>query len=186
MPAMRTRKTLLTAEELFGLPAGYHRYELVEGVLREMPLSGAKHGDIALRVGSLLAACPRIIHLGKIFAAGTGFVLRSDPDTVRAPDASFVAAEMVPEGELPAGYLELSPDLAVEVLSPEDRPREVVDKVHDWLAAGSRLVWVLNPVTRSAAVYRSLEDRQELSEDNTLDGDQVISGFTCSVRDLFS
>ena len=182
---MRAKKTLLTAEELLRLSSAGHRYELVKGGLYEMPPAGGRHGSVAMRIGILLGAHVMANRLGEVFAAETGYILRRDPDTVRAPDVSFIASDRLPPGELPAGYLEIMPDLAVEVLSPNDRPNEVRDKVEDWLRAGVTLVWVIYPTSRSATVYRSMDDVQELSEDDSLDGEQVVPGFSCSVGDLF-
>ena len=182
---MRTRKTLFTAEELIHLPSGKSRYELVKGELFEMPPAGGRHGSVAMRIGSLLSAHATANELGEVFAAETGFILRRGPDTVRAPDASFIAKDRLPPGELPAGYFEIMPDLAVEVLSPNDRAGEVLDKVDDWLQAGVLLVWVINPAARSAMVYGTSNDRQEVAEDGSLDGAEVVPGFTCQLRDLF-
>ena len=117
MVKVRTRRTLLTAEELFRLSADCC-YELVKGELYEMPRAGARHGSSAMRVGILLGAYVNANQLGEVFAAETGFILRRDPDTVRAPDAFFVANDRLPEVELPLSFLELAPDLAVEVVSP--------------------------------------------------------------------
>lgn len=183
---MRTLKTLFTAEELLRLPTTGRRMELVKGKVYEMPPPGARHGNVAMQIGMLLNAYARANQLGRGFAAETGFILRRDPDTVRAPDASFVARNRLPEGELPEGYLEVPPDLAVEVLSPGDARREVREKVEDWLGAGTRLVWVINPATRSATVYRSVDDFQELSEEESLDGGDVLPGFACQLGELFS
>ena len=182
---MRTRKTLLTAEELLRLSTSGRRYELVKGELFEMPPAGGKHGSVAMRVGSLLSVHVRANDLGEVFAAETGFILRRNPDTVRAPDASFIAKDRLPEGELPVGYLEIVPDLAVEVVSPNDTTREVWDKVGDWLRAGTRLVWVIDPASRSVTVYRSMDDFQILSEGDELVGGEVIPGFTGNLRDQF-
>ena len=123
--------------------------------------------------------------MGEVFAAETGFILRRSPDTVRAPDASFIAADRLPEGDLPAGYFEIVPDLAVEVLSPNDRTGEVRDKVDEWIRAGVRLVWVINPAAGTAMVYRPDSDGQELTVGDSLDGAEVIPGFTCQIRELF-
>ncbi len=213
----RKRKALLTADELLRLStAGDRRYELVKGELYEMPPAGASHGDIAMEIGSRLRVYVKANQLGRVFAAETGFVLRLDPDTVRAPDASFVAEDRLPPGDLPTGFLEFAPDLAVEVVSPGDRPGEVREKVEDWLRAGTRLVWVVHPSTtvyredvrsfprrtpprryraagaeedtlgtrlvwvvhpstRSVTVYRSMEDVQELSEEDTL----ILKALPC-------
>ncbi len=183
---MRTPKKHFTAEELFCLSATDQRYELVKGDLYEMAPAGGRHGSVARRIAQRLGIYADSLQLGEVFAAETGFILRREPDTVRAPDASFVAAGRLPEGELPTSYIELAPDLAVEVVSPSERTPEVRDKVADWLLAGTRLVWVIYPATRSVTVYRSLEDFENLSEEGSLDGGQVVPGFSCQIRDLFS
>jgi Uma2 family endonuclease len=183
---MRAVKTLFTAEELLLLPTLDRRLELVEGKLCEMPPAGTRHGSVSMRIGAMLNNYVVANRLGQVFAAETGFILRRGPDTVRAPDASFVSGDRVSEEGLSAGYFEGPPDLAVEVLSPDDRPRNVREKVADWLESGTRMVWVIDPGTRSAAVYRSLEEVRELSEHDSLDGGPVIPGFTCPISDLFS
>ena len=183
---MRTKKTTLTAEELLRLPTATCRHELVKGELFEMPLFGGRHGSVAMRIGIVLGSYVRENELGEVFAAETGFILRRDPDTVRAPDAAFVARERLPAGELPPGYLEMVPDLAVEVVSPGDSAREVREKVADWMRAGVRLLWAIDPATRSVTVYRSTDDLSVLSEDDSLDGGQVIPGFSTNIKDLFS
>ena len=185
-PQTRARKTVLTAEELIRLPRGKCRYELVKGELFEMPPAGGRHGSLAMRVGVLLGSHVMANQLGEVLAAETGYFLRRDPDTVRAPDASFISADRLPTGELPAGYLEIMPDLAVEVLSPNDRSSEVLDEVDDWLSSGVRLVWVLDPATRTVRVYRSSTEVHELAEHETLDGVEVVPGFTCEIRTLFN
>ena len=184
-PLMRTRKTSFTAEELSRLPRGRCRYELVEGELFQMPPAGGRHGSVAMRIGILLGSHVMGNQLGEVFAAETGFILRHDPDTVRAPDACFIAGDRLPPGELAAGYFDIMPDLAVEVLSPNDRPREVQDKVDDWLLAGVRLVWVINPATRTAMVYQATAGPLEVPEEGSLDGAEVVPGFTCQIRELF-
>ena len=183
---MRALKTLFTAEELLHLPTLGRRLELVEGKLYEMAPAGARHGSVAMRIGTMLDTYVRASQLGRVFAAETGFILRRDPDTVRAPDASFVARDRLPEEGLPAGYFDGAPDLAVEVLSPDDRARDVQGKATEWLRAGTRLVWIIDPGTRSATVYRSPEEFQELTENDRLNGEQVILGFSCGLQDLFS
>ncbi len=183
---MRTKKTTLTAEELLRLSTTGRRYELVKGELYEMPLFGARHGCVAMQIGTVLGSYVWTSELGEVFATGTGFILRRDPDTVRALDAAFVATERLPAGELPPGCLEMVPDLAVEVVSPGDSAREVREKVDDWMRAGVRLLWAIDPATRSVTVYRSTDDFSVLSEDDNLDGGQVIPGFSANIKDLFS
>jgi Uma2 family endonuclease len=183
---MRAKKATLTAEELLRLSTTGRRYELVKGELFEKPPAGGRHGDVAMQIGALLHAYVRAHSMGKVFAAETGFILRRDPDTVRAADAAFVGVERLPAGELPPGYLEMVPDLAVEVISPGDSAREVREKVADWMRAGVGLLWAIDPATRSVTVYRSPEDFDVLSEGNTLDGGRVIHGFSADINDLFS
>ena len=120
-----------------------------------------------------------------VFAAETGFVLQRGPDTVRAPDVSFVSKERMTTDEIPAGFLEMAPDLAVEVVSPSETAPKVQSKVEDWLRAGTRLVWVVYPDKRSLTVYRSLNEVEVLSESGTLDGTPVYPEFSVPVRNLF-
>ena len=183
---MRKLKSKFTAEDLQHLPSTEQRMELVKGKVYDMPPAGGRHGDVAMEIGALLRVHVRANDLGRVFAAETGFILHRNPDTVRAPDAAFVAAGRLPEGELPAGYPELAPDLVVEVLSPNDRAGEVAGKVDDWLSAGVQLVWVLDPASRTATVYRPGEPVEVLSLDERLSGGSVIPGFDCPIGELFA
>ena len=181
----RTLKTVFTAEELLRFPRGRNRLELVKGKLYEMALSGGRHGIVAANICAILDSHVQLTGLGCVFATGTGFTLQRNPDTVRAPDAAFVAKDRMPPGEAPDGYLPLAPDLAVEVISPNDRPRDIREKVADWLNAGTRLVWVIYPASRTATVHRPPGTVEELEEADTLDGADVVSGFSCVLRELF-
>ena len=183
---MRTLKSVFTAEELLHLPTTGRRLDLVKGKVYEAPPAGGKHGSVAMNVGIALGSYVRSHGLGRVFAAETGFILRRDPDTVRAPDAAFVAGGRLPQEELPTGYLELAPDLVVEVVSPHDVRREVREKVADWLRAGTRLVWVIDPGRSSATVYLPEGDVQELSENDNLEGGEVVPGFSTGIRELLS
>jgi len=112
-------------------------------------------------------------------------VIARDPDTVRAPDVAYVAKERIPETE-PVGFFRGAPDLAVEVLSPNDPAGDVLAKVQDWLDAGCRAVWVVDPKTRSVTVYHSRRQITVLSESETLDGGDVLPGLRISLADLFA
>ena len=136
---MTVSTKLMTADELLMLPDDGKRYELIEGVLNERTLAGAAHGRTAAEAGALIYEHAHLRGPGAVFAPGTGFVLSTDPDTVRAPDAAFVAAERLPTGDLPAGYMRLAPDLVVEVVSPLDTASELQSKVCTWLDAGCRV-----------------------------------------------
>ena len=183
---MRAIKELFTAEELERLSSSGKRMELVKGKVYEMAPAGGRHGFVALRITTPLSAHVWQLDLGYVFAAETGFIIRRDPDTVRAPDVAFVSIDRMSLEDLPDGFIETIPDLVVEVVSPGDSRREVREKVEDWLRAGVRLVWVLFPATRTATVYRSFDDVTELSEDDALDGGDVVLGFSCSLREVFA
>jgi Uma2 family endonuclease len=176
----------VTADQLLQLPDHGTRYELVKGDLIEMSPASPRHGRIAMRLGALLEVYARQHNLGVVYAAETGFKLQENPDTVRAADAAFVAQARIPaEGE-PEGYWAIAPDLVIEVVSPSDSAVLLQGKVTDWLAAGCRLMWVLYPDTRTVTEYRSLADVRVLTATETLDGADVLPGFTCPIADLFA
>ncbi|HUL03986.1 MAG TPA: Uma2 family endonuclease [Gemmatimonadales bacterium] len=172
--------TLLTADQLLHLNIPNKRTELVKGVLVVREPAGGRHGRVAMQISRLLANHVAAHRLGQVYAAETGFTLFRDPDTVRAPDVAFIRSDRLIEPE-PIGFPELAPDLAVEVLSPGDRPGEVLAKAGDWLSAGTRLVWVVDPQRRLARVYRQDGTDTFVRADETLDGEDVVTGFSCSL-----
>ena len=177
-------ETLITAEELLEM-GDIGPCELVRGELINMSPTGGKHGKIALKVGRLLGNYVEEHSLGTVCAAETGFLVMRDPDTVRAPDVSYIAKERIPpEGE-PDGYWEFAPDLAVEVISPSDRWSKVEEKVKEWLCAETFLVWVINPKGRSVHIYRDLKHVQLLMEEDTLTGEEIVPGFSLPVAEIF-
>lgn len=175
----------MTAGELLALPDDGKRRELVRGELREMTPAGAKHGRAAAALTVLLGQHVRAQQLGIVLAAETGFRISRNPDTVRAPDVSFVARERVPSAGPPDGYWELAPDLAVEVVSPNDTATEVQSKVQMWLDSEVRLVWVVYPDTRSVVAYESLKEISTFTAEDTLSGGEVVTGFECKVAEIF-
>jgi len=174
----------MTAEELFELPDDGMRHELVEGELRTMTPAGESHGWVALKIGARILDHVEREALGRAYAAETGFLLQRGPDTVRAPDVAFVAADRLTSQPLP-GFAELAPDLVVEVVSPSDRASEVSAKAAMWLDAGARLVWVVDPQARLAAVHHPGGLGIVLREDGALDGEDVLPGFRLPLADLF-
>jgi Uma2 family endonuclease len=182
---MSTEVQLMTAEALLALPRGQFRYELINGELKKMSPTGHEHGRITIRLTVPLAQHIRNRGLGELYAAETGFQLSSNPDTVRAPDIAFVRQTRVEEvGDAP-GYWPGAPDLAVEVVSPNDRISEVEEKVAEWLEAGARMIWVVSPKLHTVTVYRSLTDIETLTEKDTLDGGDVVPGFSIAVAEIF-
>ena len=178
-------KTALTANELLHLYLPGKRTELVRGRLVVSEPPGFRHGAVTARLASLLTAHVAAHHLGTVVAGDAGFTLERNPDTVRGPDAAFIRKDRVPE-PVPAGFAELAPDLVAEVLSPGDRPGEVLSKVGDWLKAGTPLVWVLDPRRQMVRVYRADGSESLLGETDVLEGEAVLPGFTISVAALFA
>ncbi|HET7034174.1 MAG TPA: Uma2 family endonuclease [Thermomicrobiaceae bacterium] len=177
---------LITAEELWALPEQPGvRYELAEGVLVEVPGAGAVHNLIAALVYRLMYAVAQGGNLGLVFTDGVGYILGRDPDIVRIPDVSFVARERIPEGGIPEGFWPGAPDLAVEIVSPNDLAQDVVDKVHEYLEAGTRMVWVLWPRRTLVMVYQQGGQLRELGPNDELSGGEVLPGLTARVASLF-
>lgn len=173
----------MTADELLHAPIPNKRSELVRGVLVVREPAGSMHGIVAMNIGAELRNYAKRTGAGAVFAAETGFKLATNPDTVRAPDVAFVARERVPPRGA-RGFPALAPDLVVEVLSPDDRPGEVLAKVADWLSAGTRLVWVVDPERRLARVYRDDGSEALVPEQGTLDGEGVLPGFRCALETI--
>ena len=182
---MATISQPLSAEELARMPDDGTRSELIRGELRQVSPSGSEHVVIIARLTWQLAAHVEKHALGIVFGAEGGFLIERNPDTVRAPDLAFVQSARVPASGVPTGYLPGAPDLAVEVLSPSDRVSEADAKVTDWLTAGTRTVWVINPRWRTVTVFRSPTEISVLTANDMLNGADVIGGFRGPVHDLF-
>jgi Uma2 family endonuclease len=172
---------MATEEDLRAVPRDGRKYELVDGQIRVSP-AGGRHGLIIVELSARLLAFVKRRGLGYVFDSSTGF--RLPKGNVRSPDVSFVARGRLKGEAVPKGFVPLPPDLAVEVLSPEDRPRFVLDKVGEYLAAGVRMVWVLDPEAHTAAVYRSPTEVRTLALEDQLPGEDVLPGFRCRLRDV--
>jgi len=170
---------LMTAQDLLkpGVP---ERADLVRGVLLVHEPPGFRHGEITVQLTIALGTYVGTRHLGRVVAGDAGFKLQSDPDTVRGADIAFVSWERMPE-KSPVGFPPLGPDLVVDVLSPGDRPGETLAKIGDWLSAGTRLVWVIDPERRLARIYRQDGSESLLGEADALDGEDILPGFTCTL-----
>ena len=180
-----TEAKLLTAEDLLRLDGEGVRGELIRGVLCETMPTGIEHGRIVMDLAYELNAFIKPRRLGAVVGSDSGVWLERDPDTVREPDIAFFPAEKMPLDARITGYAEVAPDLVVEVASPSDSRREVHDKAHMWLNHGVRLVWVVQPETRTVDVYRPTEPIATLGEQDAIDGLDVLPGFTCEVSAVF-
>lgn len=171
---MATTTRPVTADELLRMPRGSFRYELIRGVLQKMPPAGQLHGEYALSIGASLRAQAKTNGLGKAYGAETGFKLGSDH--VRAPDVAFVSNRRLGQIGESAGFALGAPDLAVEVMSPNDLYSEVDEKVVDWLDAGTLAVVVVHPRSRTVRVHRSQADIEALGESDILEIGDVVPG----------
>jgi Uma2 family endonuclease len=185
MISMAVHAAPVTADELLRLPDDGLRRELVRGELRMMTPAGWEHGCVAAAVAELLRSHARKTESGTVCGAETGFVLRTDPDTVRAPDAAFVSRARVENVGNTAKYWPGAPDLAVEIVSPDDSFHEVEEKALEWLAAGTVAVLVLDPAKRTATVYRGQGDAHIHRAQDTLDLGYAVPGFSVAVAKLF-
>jgi len=178
---------LITAEEYRRLepPPDGSRVELVRGELIQVCRPGFRHGFSQVRVSSLLDQYAWPKRLGRVVVE-TGIVTERDPDTVRGPDVSYWSAETLPLSLIPAGYPDVAPDLAIEVLSPSNVMTKIRDKMREYFERGVRMVWLIDPEARTLTVYRSLDEGQVLHEAATVQADDILPGFRCQVADLFS
>ena len=176
----------LTAEELLRMPDDGNRYELISGELTKRSTGSYKHGRIAANIAGSLIPFVTNNKLGIVCIADTGFLLSSNPDTVRAPDVAFIGKSRLEEiGDVEV-FFPGPPDLAVEVISPSDSYAEVDEKVCSYLDAGAQMVIVVNPRKRSITVYCSLTDITILTESDVLNGGIVVPGWEMAVRDIFA
>ena len=175
--------TLQTAEDLARFHEPGKTAELVRGVLLVREPPSTSHGGRAARLTVRMGVFVEREALGAVFAQDTGFKIEHDPDTVRAPDVAFVSRDrlaLIP----PEGYAEVAPDLVAEVLSPNDRPGAVLEKVGQWLSAGVRLAWVIDPMRRVTRVYRADGTVSIVGPNEELDGEGVLPGFRCPLGDI--
>ena len=174
-----------TAELLSQLPDDGNRYELVLGELRMMSPAGGRHGRIAARINKLLTNHVDDHELGATFAAETGFRIAVDPDTVRAPDAAFVSQQKMEELDDDAGFLPFSPDLAVEVVSPSDTFSGVEEKAFSWLDAGTKIVLIVEPDSKSVHVYKSRDSISVHQTGDAVDVGDAVPSWKFRVPEIF-
>ena len=176
---------LLTADDLLRLDGKGVRGELIRGVLCETMPAGYEHGTIVMNLGTELRNFVKPRRLGRLTASDSGVWLERDPDTVREPDIAYFSSERMPMGVRVTGYAETPPDLVVEVVFPSNTIREANDKAFMWLGYRVRLVWLVYPGTRTVDVYQGGRAVTTLTEDDSLDGLDVLPGFACAVSEVF-
>jgi Uma2 family endonuclease len=179
------RPNLVTAEQFYRLPDDGLCSELLRGAIVSEPSPNSLHGHTVARLVGLIEPFVREHRLGAMFAADSGFVLARDPDTVRGPDVAFVSESRRREAGKAHAYFPGAPDLAIEVVSPSDRPKEILGKVSDYLDAGCLLVWVVDPVREEVQVFRTPFTPRRLGPDDALDGEDVLPGLAIRVAEIF-
>jgi Uma2 family endonuclease len=183
--ATDTSRRLVTADELLRMPDDGGRYELVRGVLVRMSPTSSRSSLVSRATGTRVDRYVREHGLGICGDADWGFLLSSNPDIVRAPDVGVVVAARVPADGIPPGYWPGAPDLAIEVISPSDRFADVLEKVQEYLVAGTRLVWVLDPEARKAIVFRPGQPPETVGADGELSGADVLPGFVLRLAEVW-
>lgn len=179
-----SEKKAWTDAEFMALPEDGNRYELVDGELVVMGNSGMEHGYIASILIIFLGGFVRTNKLGVICDSSTAFTMKSG--NKRSPDVSFVSKQRL-QGlkRLPKGFFDGAPDLAVEVISPNNTFEEIHQKIVEYFESGSRLVWVINPDEESIVVYHSPKPDRLLGSTDTLNGENIIPNFSLSISELF-
>lgn len=158
-------------------------YEIVNGVPEEKEMAGARHGRVGMRLGARLSMFAEENDLGVVYGPDTTFKVGANE---RLPDISFVSAERIPEGGDPEGIWQLAPDLAIEVISPNDVYERLMDKVFDYLDAGVQQVWLISPEHKIVTIYYSFTQSKTLAENDLLTCEALLPGFRCKVGDLFA
>lgn len=176
---------VVTSEEFVHHPAANERTELVRGRIRMMSPASPVHGLVSARISHLLVMHVEHHRVGACFADSTGYALPNLANTVRAPDASFVRADRLPKEGVGYGFFNLAPDLAVEVLSPSESTTDIADKLSDYRIAGTALVWVIDPQSRTVTVIAHSRLARTLTVTDQLTGGKVLPGFECTVSELF-
>jgi len=184
---MSTATKRITAEEYAAMPDTGRPTELVRGEIVEMNVPIPKHGYVCGNVAGLLWAYVRAHSLGRVFTNDSGVITARDPDTVRGPDIWYASYQKIPKGPLPGTYIDVVPDLAMEVLSPDDRWSRVLAKVAEYLNAGVPVVCVVDPDDKTAQLFSPDNPKERtLSADEELTFPEVLPGFSATVSELFA
>ncbi|MER3403295.1 MAG: hypothetical protein C4337_08435 [Armatimonadota bacterium] len=179
MPISTKTRRRMTEEDLKALRDDGHKYELVNGRIRTVP-TGGRHGWLEAKLMSLLA--PRFLHEKPLFGSSTGF--RMVGGNVRSPDLAVMERARLPEGKIPIDFIDGAPDLAIEIISPTERPQEVHEKLREYFDSGAQEVWLIFPDKKELHRYTGLLEVQVLREHETLTT-PLLPGFQLPIAELF-
>lgn len=160
--------------------------EIVDGKWVPATRGTWQHGEIAARIVFQLMLYARAHEGWSIATTDPGVKLSRNPDRLRGPDVAMVRSERAPRGKGAAGWLEGAPDLAVEVVGDAQTISEMTKKALEYLAAGARMVWLVDPEPRRIVLFTPPDHVRILGEDDTLEGGDVLPGFRCTVAELFA
>jgi Uma2 family endonuclease len=183
---MATTETLLTADEFERLLGDRTRDELIDGEPRERPPTVHWHGEVESNLVVRLGSYAQAHGLGRVSCGDLLYVVRRNPDRVRAADITFIRQQRLLPREARQHIMEVIPDLVVESLSKGDTVEDIHARIDDWLHAGLPLLWIVDPFRRTVTIYRPGDDPVLLGERATLAGDPVVPGFRCPVAELFA
>ena len=182
---MSVATKLITAEELFEMSFRVGRSELIDGELIQMSPASFEHGDVTVRLTWRIAQFVDQHNLGVVAGAETGFILRRNPDTVRAPDIAFVTKARVQKAGPVRAFWPGCPDLAVEVVSPSDSFTEVEAKALAWIDGGCHVVWVVDPKQKHVTEYRSSTEIRIFKGTDRLSAPDLLKDWSVEVEKLF-
>jgi Uma2 family endonuclease len=176
---------LMTVEEFAALPSNDLQQELVRGKVVEMNLPKPKHGFICLAIGALLREFVKPRKLGRVFTNDSGVITERDPDSMRGPDVGYYSFARVPAGKVSDGNFQVTPELAIEVVSPDDAWARILEKVAEYLDAGVTVVAIADPRNETVQIHRADQPVQHLERDDQLTFPDVLPGFSCQVSQCF-
>ncbi|MGI8477706.1 MAG: Uma2 family endonuclease [Thermomicrobiales bacterium] len=180
-----TARKLFTVADLESMDDS-EGWELVKGEMRNMSPASGEHGIVASRLLLRVGVFVEHHDLGEMFTAETGFVVGRDPDSVLAPGVAFVSASRLPrDGATWLSFVPFAPDLAIEIVSPSNTESEILEKIALYLRGGTAQVWLGRPKQRTLAVYSQGAPERILTIDDTLDGGDLLPGFTLALADIF-
>lgn len=176
---------LITGEELLAMGSAAHLSELIEGRITYMSPVGVLHGNYEGNFYEHLKTFVRKNKLGKVVVGEVGVYITRDPDTIRAADVAYISNERYAKRDPQKGYLNVAPELVVEILSPDDRWNDVNQKMRDYFSIDVQLIWIADPETQTVYAYRSMTDVREFKMGDTLTGDDIVPGFNVAIAKLF-